>query len=108
MGGTLWEYRERYIANSPTFYLDRVETPLLIIHGSRDIGVPVFLAEELFVSLRRLGKEVEFARYDGEAHQILGYANRLDCLERMVNWFDQKLKNDRSGVTKDGSLGAKM
>ncbi len=92
MGGTLWEYRERYVENSPVFYLDRVQTPLLIIHGTKDIGVPSFLADEVFVALRRLGKEVVYAKYDGESHQILGHANQTDYLNRMIAWFDDHLK----------------
>ena len=39
--------------------------PLLIVHGSLDIPAR---ADETFVALRRLGKEVEYARYDGEQH----------------------------------------
>src|SRR5712692_9678839 len=34
MGGTPWQFRDRYIENSPSFYLDRVETPLMIVHGA--------------------------------------------------------------------------
>ncbi|HTO75839.1 MAG TPA: prolyl oligopeptidase family serine peptidase [Thermoanaerobaculia bacterium] len=94
MGGPLWEFRSRYIENSPWFYLDRVETPLLIIHGSQDTRVPAHNADEVFVGLRRLGKEVVYARYDGEDHSELywSYANRLDYLKRVIGWFDEHLK----------------
>jgi dipeptidyl aminopeptidase/acylaminoacyl peptidase len=108
MGGSPWEYRDRYIQNSPVFFFDKVETPLLVLHGSRDIGVPVFLAEELFVSLRRLGKEVELARYEGESHVIMGYRNRLDYLERMIEWFDSKLKPLDSRIPKSGIPDPKL
>ena len=108
MGGTLWEYRDRYIENSPIFYFDKVQTPILIIHGSRDIGVPLFLAEEIFVTLRRLGKEVELAKYEGEAHNIVGHANRLDYLERMLNWFDSKLKSSDSKILKDSTPAPRL
>src|SRR5581483_7688426 len=56
--GTPWTDREKYLDNSPVFHLDRVETPLLIVHGSRDFAVAPFLADEVFVDLRRLGKTV--------------------------------------------------
>src|SRR5208282_721110 len=45
MDGTPWDFRDRYLENSPFFYLDRVETPLLILHGSNDTTVPGFLAD---------------------------------------------------------------
>lgn len=90
MGGTPWEFRDRYFENSPVFSLDRVQTPLLILHGAQDSSVPSFLAEEIFVGLRRLGKDVVYAKYDGENHSVLywGYANMLDYCNRMLAWFD--------------------
>jgi dipeptidyl aminopeptidase/acylaminoacyl peptidase len=92
MGGTLWEFRDRYIENSPLFFLDRVETPLLIVHGEQDSGVGVFLGDQIFVSLRRLGKEVEYGKYRNEGHAFFGLANQEDAANRIINWFDRHLK----------------
>jgi dipeptidyl aminopeptidase/acylaminoacyl peptidase len=94
LGGTPWTVRDRYIANSPVFYLDRIETPLLILQGGEDVTVAPFLADELFVDLRRLGKEAEYARYDGEGHSPLywSYANQVDFCNRVIAWFDVHLK----------------
>jgi len=96
MGGTPWEFRDRYIENSPYLYLDRVKTPLLIIHGGKDDAVPPYLADEVFSGLRRLGKEVTYARYEGEGHWegTWGFANQLDSLNRSIAWFDRHLKSD--------------
>jgi dipeptidyl aminopeptidase/acylaminoacyl peptidase len=95
MGGTPWQFRDRYIENSPIFYLDRIETPLLIIHGSKDTVIAPFLADEVFVGLRRLGKEVEYAKYEGEGHSPVywNYANQMDFCDRMIKWFDRYLKS---------------
>lgn len=95
MEGSPWEFRERYIENSPIFYLDRIETPLLIVHGSADPTVAAFLGDQIFVGLRRLGKEVQFARYEGEEHAPMNwlYENQLDLANRMVQWFELYLKN---------------
>ena len=92
IGGTPWQYRDRFIENSPVFYLDRVQTPLLISHGSKDTNVPSFLADEIFVGLRRLGKEVVYAKYEGEGHGLAIYANQVDYLARVFAWFDDHLK----------------
>jgi dipeptidyl aminopeptidase/acylaminoacyl peptidase len=96
MGGTPWEYRDRYLENSPYLYLDRVKTPLLIIHGGKDDAVPRYLADEVFSGLRRLGREVTYARYEGEGHWegTWGSANQLDSLNRSIAWFDRHLKGD--------------
>jgi dipeptidyl aminopeptidase/acylaminoacyl peptidase len=94
LGGTLWEVRDRYIENSPVFYLDRVETPLLIVHGANDATVAPFLADQLFVSLRRLGRDVEYAKYEGEDHDPHGwsFSNQVDLANRMIAWFEKYLK----------------
>lgn len=93
IGGTPWQYRDRFVENSPIFYLDRVETPLLIVHGALDDIVPSFLADEIFVGLRRLGKNVEYAKYEGENHTPgeWSYANQEDFCNRMITWFSKYL-----------------
>ncbi len=92
--GTLWQQRERYVANSPVFLLDHVETPLLIVHGASDSNVYVHFADEVFADLSRLDRDVEYARYDGEDHWEGGwsYANERDYVARVLAWFDELLK----------------
>jgi len=89
---TPWAARERYIENSPFFYLDRVTTPVLIAHGTKDTAVAIEAGDELFMALRRLGKTVEYAKYLGEAHVITERDNMIDYANRMVEWFDRWLK----------------
>ncbi len=93
MGGTPWQVRDRYIENSPYFYLDRIKSPLLIIEGTHDTTVAPFLADEVFVALRRLGKEVEYVKYRGEGHSAVYWnnANQVDYCRRMLSWFDRYL-----------------
>lgn len=93
MGGTPWQFRDRYIENSPVFYLDKVETPLLIVHGSSDTTVAPFLGDEIFVGLRRLGKEVVYVKYEGEGHSPLdwSYADQVDFCNRIIAWFNLHL-----------------
>jgi dipeptidyl aminopeptidase/acylaminoacyl peptidase len=97
--GTPWQFRDRYVENSPVFYLDRVQTPLLIVQGSKDTAVAPFLADEIFVGLRRLQKEVVYAKYEGEGHGLSSYANRVDALSREVEWFDRYLMDKRSDAS---------
>jgi dipeptidyl aminopeptidase/acylaminoacyl peptidase len=99
MGGTPWQFRQRFLDNSPIFYLNRVETPLLIVHGVLDVTVSPTLADEVFVDLRRLGKKVVYARYDGEDHWegTWGHPNAVDYLNRVIEWFDQEMAPRESG-----------
>ena len=95
MGGTPWQFRDEYIENSPVFFLDRVQTPLLLVHGEADATVSAAQAEEIFVGLRRLGKDVKYAKYGGEGHYEgdWSYSNRIDYFERVMSWFDSHLKD---------------
>jgi dipeptidyl aminopeptidase/acylaminoacyl peptidase len=98
MGGSPWEVRERYLENSAVFYLDRVQTPLLIVHGGADRAVPVYMADEIFTGLRRLGKRVAYRRYEGEDHWegTWSRANQVDVLDHVIAWFDRYLKGGES------------
>jgi dipeptidyl aminopeptidase/acylaminoacyl peptidase len=92
LAGSPWEFRERYIENSPYFYLDRVTTPVLIIQGTRDRNVYPFNSDELFVALRRLGKTALYLKYVGEDHGRWSLKNQIDRNYRLIRWFDEHLK----------------
>jgi dipeptidyl aminopeptidase/acylaminoacyl peptidase len=104
MGGTVWQFRERFIENSPFYYLDRVETPVLLVHGTEDT-LPVANSDQTFVALRRLGKAVEYARYEGEGHAAWGAPNAVDLIDRMTAWFDERLNRPRAAAAQ--SRGAR-
>jgi dipeptidyl aminopeptidase/acylaminoacyl peptidase len=106
MEGSPWQFRDRYIENSPLFFLDRVSTPLLIVHGDADMFVQPFLADEVFVGLRRLGRQVTYAKYHGEGHDPMfwSYANQVDLCHRLIDWFERHLKSDISREDKLSAL----
>jgi dipeptidyl aminopeptidase/acylaminoacyl peptidase len=90
LGGTPWQIPTRYVQNSPLFLFDRVETPLLAVHGSRDDAIAGFLGDEIFVALRRLGKRVQYAKYVGASHSPRDwpYEDQVDMASRVINWVD--------------------
>ncbi|HTS24266.1 MAG TPA: prolyl oligopeptidase family serine peptidase [Bryobacteraceae bacterium] len=92
IGGTIWEYPMRFIENSPIFMVDRVTTPLLILQNDADDAVPWYQGLELFLSLRRLGKEVYLFDYNGEPHHINRRPNQKDYTVRLQQFFDHFLK----------------
>jgi dienelactone hydrolase len=93
LGGTLWEMPLRYIENSPLFWVDKIETPLLIMHNDADGHVPWEQGIELFVAMRRLGKPAWMVNYRGEPHWPTTFANRVDWNVRMKQFFDHFLKD---------------
>lgn len=94
MGTTPWADPQRYVENSPLFYLDRVEAPVLLLHGAEDRTVPLHLAGEIFIGLQHLGRTVTLARYAGEGHSWRAWrtANKMDYWQRTLDWFDRYLR----------------
>jgi len=100
IGGTLWEFPERYIEHSAIFRFDRVKTPLLTISGDQDPNVPANQSRELYYALRRLGKEVEWVRYTNGGHRPPNsVAESIDFEQRIVAWYDKYLKPKPSTTT---------
>ncbi|MGH9371726.1 MAG: alpha/beta hydrolase family protein, partial [Vicinamibacterales bacterium] len=93
MGGTPWQFPDRYRDNSPLFLFDRVETPLLIGQGEKDgrlLG-----ADAVYVALQRLGKKVEYRIYENEGHVINRKANVIDFWKRRLEFLDEFLSVTR-------------
>ena len=89
MGGSLWQQRDRYIANSPIYNFDRIQTPILIGQGERDGDlVP---SDAIFAALKRLGKPVEYRVYKGEGHVITQRPNVRDFWNRRLSFFEKTL-----------------
>ena len=91
IGGSLWEKPKQYIENSPLFALDKVETPLLILHNDKDGAVPWYQGIELFTGLRRLDKPAWLLNYNDEPHWPVKIQNRVDFQKRMQQFFDYYL-----------------
>ena len=95
IGGTLWEYPERYLEHSAVLRADRVKTPLLNITGDQDPNVPASQSREMYYALRRLGKEVEWVRYVNGGHRPPNsVAESIDFETRILGWYDKHLKKD--------------
>ena len=92
IGGTIWEYPMRYWENSPLFHLDKVRTPVLILHNDKDGAVPWYQGIEFFVAMRRLGKEAYLMNYNTEDHGLRKSQNQRDWTRRMQQFFDHHLK----------------
>ncbi len=93
LGGTLWEYPERYLEHSAILRADRIKTPLLCITGDQDPNVPDSQSREIYYALRRLGREVEWVRYVNGAHRPpSNAAESVDFEQRILGWYDKYLK----------------
>ncbi len=105
-GGLPTYQKEVYEKYSPIEYAANVTTPLLITHGESDRRVPISQAEQYFVTLRKLGRDVKFLRYPREGHGIREEAHRKHLEQEQVKWFKKYLfPAITSEGTKSGSGG---
>lgn len=93
IGGTLWEKPMHYIENSPIFFADKVQTPLLMMHNDGDGAVPWYQGIEYYMALRRLDKPVWMLNYNGQGHGLTQRHHRTDFAKRMMQFFDHYLKD---------------
>ncbi len=98
LGTTMSESLQTYIDNSPLFFADKVNTPLLIMHNDNDGAVPWYQGIELFMTLRRLKKPVWMLQYNNEEHNLIQRRNRKDLSIRMQQFFDHYLKGEPAPV----------
>jgi dipeptidyl aminopeptidase/acylaminoacyl peptidase len=80
-----------YEAHSSVRMIDRVHTPVLILHGEQDQRVPISQGQQFYIGLRELGRPVQMVRYPREPHWIHEYEHEKDILARVLNWFDSHL-----------------
>ena len=93
IGGTLWEFPERYLEHSAVMQADRIKTPLLNISGDQDPNVPASQSREIYYALRRLNRDVEWVRYVNGAHRPPNSASEaVDFETRILAWYDKYLK----------------
>jgi dipeptidyl aminopeptidase/acylaminoacyl peptidase len=87
-----WNRKDIYIDQSALFNADKINTPLLLLHGSEDTNVPLGESLQLWVGLKILGRPVEMVQVAGEDHWILTYSKRIEWHNTIMAWFDKWLK----------------
>ncbi len=103
IGSSIFDRRYLYIENSPLFYAHEINTPMLIMHGDVDEAVPWEQSIELYLAMRRAGKDVIFLQYRDEPHHLGKYPNKVDYTLRMKEYFDYYLRGmDAPGWIRDG------
>lgn len=88
-----WNNPELFTEQSPLFQADKINTPLLLLHGNVDTNVPVGESIQMFAALKILGKEVEFIQVEGENHGIVNYKKRIGWQNSIYAWFAKWLKD---------------
>ena len=92
---TFWEVPEIYAKMSPFWHANKINEPILLIHGEADDNSGTFpiQSERLYLALKGHGAAVRYVTLPHEAH---GYAAResvLHTVAEMINWMDKYVKN---------------
>jgi dipeptidyl aminopeptidase/acylaminoacyl peptidase len=83
-----------YLAQSPVTYVADMTAPVLILHSEDDLRCPISQAEELFVALRRLGRDPVMYRFPAENHELSRSGapqHRITRAGLILDWFRQHL-----------------
>ena len=98
IGEILWDNVDLYLENSPLFAMNKVTTPVVIMHNDNDGAVPWYQGIEMFMALRRLQKPVWMLNYNGDEHNLMKRENRKDIQIRQQQFFDHYLKGATAPV----------
>jgi dipeptidyl aminopeptidase/acylaminoacyl peptidase len=104
IGGTPLDNPDEYRMRSPVSYLGAVKTPVLLLHHEGDLRCPMGQSEEIFQTLKALGKEVEFVRYPGGFHTYNTHApsQTIDHARRIIAWYDGHAPKPRPRKSRAG------
>ena len=99
----MWESDDKwmdYLKRSPIYWVDRAETPILIMHGSEDTRVHPAQSLELYrhLKVRQPELPVRLVWYPGEGHGNTRASSKLDYSYRMLQWFDTYLMTGDSSA----------
>ncbi|MFN7106306.1 MAG: alpha/beta hydrolase family protein, partial [Pyrobaculum sp.] len=82
------ENKELLFQLSPAAHVEKIEAPLMIVHGANDIRVPVYEAEQLAQRLKELGRYVEVIILPDEGHGITKVKNRVHIYTSVVKFIE--------------------
>ncbi|MFQ6618777.1 MAG: alpha/beta hydrolase family protein, partial [Fidelibacterota bacterium] len=92
----LWTYDEPQLTweRSPLAHLDKARTPTLIVHGEKDLRVPVGQSRELYRGLEMKGVDTRLVIYPREPHGLREREHQLDFINRVMEWYDTYVKRE--------------
>ena len=97
---TFWEAPEVYFAMSPFMNAQKINEPLLMIHGMADNNSGTFpiQSERLFHAVKGLGGAVRLVMLPNESHGYRARESVMHTLAEMIEWMDRWVKNPPTGA----------
>ncbi|MBY6013626.1 prolyl oligopeptidase family serine peptidase [Qipengyuania gaetbuli] len=94
-----WDAQETYYKLSPFMAANKINEPMLLIHGEKDNNSGTFpeQSERMFAAIKGTGGTARLVMLPHESHGYRGRENILHTLAEMIDWFDQYVKNAKLG-----------
>jgi hypothetical protein len=93
LGGKPFDIPDVYVTNSPIFAVDKIVTPLLLMHNFSDNAVNYRHSQSFFITLRSLQKKVWWLNYKNEGHGLGSVINQMDFHEKSLQFWDYYLRD---------------
>ena len=92
---TIWEAPELYLKVSPFMFAQKINEPMLMIHGEADDNTGTFpiQSERMYQAMKGNGATVRLVMLPHEAHGYAGRESIEHVLYEMISWFDKYVKN---------------
>lgn len=92
--GAPWQEKADFDQRSPVTWIEKIETPLMVIHSEEDWRTPIAQGEAMFRGLLYRRKPVVMVRFPGENHELSRSgtpSHRVQNQQHIRRWFDHWL-----------------
>ncbi len=89
-----WTRKDLFVEQSPLFRADKINTPILFLHGDADHNVPVGESIQMFTALKLLGVPTALVLVKDQDHHILDIEKRKKWQDTIFAWFAKYLKDE--------------
>jgi dipeptidyl aminopeptidase/acylaminoacyl peptidase len=89
--GSAWGDRARLRATSPALQAERIEVPVLLVHGTADRSVPVEQSRDMAKALRSAGKPHRYIEQQDGDHHLSRYTHRLEYYRALEAFLAEHL-----------------
>lgn len=92
--GLPWEHRDTWDRVAPFWHVQKIHTPTMFVGGNIDWNVPVLGGEQMYISLKALGRDTLLVVYPDEYHGFKTPSHIKDLNERYLAWYAHYVKAD--------------
>jgi dipeptidyl aminopeptidase/acylaminoacyl peptidase len=105
--GLPWDHRDVWDRVAPFWHVNDIKTPTMFVGGNIDANVPVLGGEQMYESLKALGRDTLLVVYPNEYHEFKTPSHIKDLNERYLAWYAHYVKADGTPARPAGDKAQK-